>query len=153
MALYPPHWFEDFSVGDVFETGQFSFSESSIIDYAFTWDPQPFHLDKEYADASIFGGLIASGFQTFGVTFRLLLQTGAFGRNQGGRGIDELRWPSPVRPGDTIHATITITSVKPARTTGHVNADVVTVNQDGVPVLTVKMTYIIPKTPREAPSA
>ena len=121
MTRYSPQYFEDFTPGDLFHTAQYSFSESSIIDYALTWDPQPFHLDKQYAEKSIYGGLIASGFQTLGVTFRLMFQAGMFGHNQGGRGIENLRWPRAVRPGDTIRVEALVAKCIPARTTGQVS--------------------------------
>ena len=94
MTRYAPRYFEDFSPGDLFHTAQYTFSESSIIDYAFTWDPQPFHLDKQYAENSIYGGLIASGFQTLGVTFRLMFQAGMFGQRRFSMPRPPWLWPN-----------------------------------------------------------
>ncbi len=99
-----PYWFEDFQPGAKFRTEGATITESSILDFAFRFDPQPFHLDVEAAKDSIYGGLIASGFQTLITAFRLFhaekIMTPS---SQGSPGMDELRWLKPVRPGDTIH--------------------------------------------------
>lgn len=96
-------YFDDFKVGDRFRTGGYTFTEAAIIDFAFQYDPQPFHIDVEAAKASMFAGHAASGFHTLSVCFRLMYQQGAFANNMGGRGVDELRWTRPVRPGDTVY--------------------------------------------------
>ena len=142
MTRYAPRYFEDFSPGDLFHTAQYTFSESSIIDYAFTWDPQPFHLDKQYAENSIYG-----------VTFRLMFQAGMFGHNQGGRGIENLRWPRSVRPGDTIRVEVRVAKCIPARTTGQVVVDGTAFNQADEDVLSAQFINIIPKRPTDADSA
>ena len=71
-------WFEDFAVGDVVETRGVAVTNSQILDFALVYDPQPFHIDVEAAANGPFGGLIASGFQTLGLSFRLVLATGVF---------------------------------------------------------------------------
>jgi acyl dehydratase len=147
MTRYAPRWFEEFEVGDTFETAGFTFFEGSVADFALTWDPQPFHLDKTYADASIYGGVIASGFQTLLVCFRLVHQSGVFGHNRGGRGVDELRWPKAVYPGDTVRAKATIASMEPARTTGHTGVACEVFNQNDEVVLTTRFNYVIAKRP------
>ena len=99
MGLY----FEDFTVGRRFTTRGVTVTETQIIDFAFTYDPQPFHIDRVAAEQTPYGGLIASGFQVLAISFRLFHQTGAFAAcSLGGYGIDDLRWMRPTRPGDTI---------------------------------------------------
>lgn len=147
MTRYAPKWFEEFAEGDVFETAAFTFTEGSIADFALLWDPQPFHLDRPYAEASIYGGIIASGFHTQLVAFRLVYQAGFFGHNRGGRGIDELRWTSAVKAGDTIRTRVTIKSLTPARTTGHVVADYAVLNQRDETVMTARLNYVVAKRP------
>jgi len=71
----PERFFEDFSVGDRFETGAVTLTESMIIDFALTYDPQPFHIDREAAAASPFGGIIASGFHTIALGFRMFMDS------------------------------------------------------------------------------
>jgi acyl dehydratase len=91
-------------------------TESMIIDFALTYDPQPFHLDTTAAAASLFGGLIASGFQTLALGFRVFLQLGLFSAcGMGSPGLDELRWLRPVRPGDTLHSEVEVVEVRASR--------------------------------------
>ena len=97
-------YFDDFEIGERFVTPGITLTESLIIDFAMRYDPQPFHIDAEAAKESNYGGLIASGFQTFALGFRMVLETGVFRAcSMGSPGFDELRWLRPVRPGDTLH--------------------------------------------------
>ena len=108
-------WFDDFKVGQRFETDGYTFTESSIIDFALQYDPQYFHMDRERAADSIYGGLVASGFHTLSVVFRLLIQARVFGSgNLGGKGMDELRWRRAVRPGDTLRVTCQVLELLPS---------------------------------------
>ena len=105
---YKYYW-EDFYPGQVRETGGVSLSEEEIIEFAKKYDPQPFHTDKEKASHSVFGGLIASGWQTAGVCMRLLCDSYLLdAASMGSPGVDELRWVKPVRPGDTLHLKTTV---------------------------------------------
>lgn len=110
-------YYEDFTVGRTFITAGATLTEADIIAFAWSYDPQPFHIDTEAAAKSGFGGVIASGFQTLGTSFRLFLQTGVLKScSLGGSGIDELRWPLPVRPGDTLRVTVQVIEQRPSRT-------------------------------------
>lgn len=149
MTRYAPKWFEEFEAGQTFETAAYTFTEGSIADFALLWDPQPFHLDKVYAEASIYGGIIASGFHTQLVAFRLVYQAGVFGHNRGGKGIDNLRWVKAVKAGDTIRTKATIVSATPARSTGHLVVDYEIVNQNDEPVMTATFNYVIAKRPAD----
>ena len=86
-----------------FESGPYEVTEKAINDFAREFDPQPFHLDHEAAKKSVFGGLVASGWHTAAITMRLLVTSdlnlagGAIGL-----GVDEMRFPKPVRPGDIV---------------------------------------------------
>ena len=132
-------FFEDFTEGRVFETPGVTVMGAAIIDFAFQYDPQPFHLDREAAQHSIFGGLVASGFQTMALSFRLFAQTGALKNNLGGPGIDALRWPRAVHEGDTIRCRVTVaearaSSSKPDR--GIIKWGFETLNQKDETVMT-----------------
>lgn len=114
--MYPSRWLDDFQVGERFVTLGYTFTEASIIDFASQYDPQPFHLDLDAAARSPYGGLIASGFQTLLICFRLFMQTGVtLDSSIGSPGIDEVRWPAPVRPGDTLHTEVEVLEVRPSR--------------------------------------
>ena len=54
-------WYEDFVAGTVFRTPGKTLSEAEILEWAFAYDPQPFHMDRVAAERSVYGGLIASG--------------------------------------------------------------------------------------------
>jgi acyl dehydratase len=108
-------YFDDFQVGERFSTRGITVTESAIIDFASRYDPQPFHIDIEAATASNYGGLIASGFQTLALGFRMVLETGIFrASSMGSPGFDELRWLKPVRPGDTLHTELEVMEKKPS---------------------------------------
>ena len=98
-------YFEDFAVGDSFVTDSESVTEAQIIRFAKEWDPQPFHTDIEAAARHELGGLFASGMHTLGISFRLFIATEVLAAcNIVGAGLDKLRWPRPVRPGDVLTA-------------------------------------------------
>lgn len=105
-------YLDDFSVGDKFLAPGFTLSEGQILDYALTYDPQPIHIDALHAAEGPYGGIIASGFQTLSLCFRMMIQTRVFETvSLGGPGLDELRFLAPVRPGDTINTEAEIVSV------------------------------------------
>jgi acyl dehydratase len=106
---------DDFSVGETFSTGGITFTESNIIDFAMSFDPQAFHLDVQAASESVYEGLIASGFHTISVCFRLFIQTGTLAQcSMGSPGIDDLKWLAPVRPGDTLRTEVEVIEVRPS---------------------------------------
>lgn len=96
-------YFDEFFIGDTFETAEFTLSEKESIAFAHLYDPQPFHLSQEAAAQSPFHELVASGWQTTAITMRLIVESGVL-RATGviGTGIDDLRWLAPVMPGDTL---------------------------------------------------
>jgi acyl dehydratase len=109
------YYWEDFPPGRVFETPARSLSEEDIVRFAREYDPQTFHTDAEAARATPFGGLIASGWQTCGITMRLmcdgyLLETSCVGSP----GLEDLRWLKPVRPGDTLRLMATVLESTPS---------------------------------------
>jgi acyl dehydratase len=144
-------YFEDFTPGREFHTEGVTITEGAIIDFAMTFDPQPFHLNVEAAKASIYEGLIASGFQTMALTFRLFIQTRALAAcSLGSPGVDEVRFLRPVRPGDTLRATVQVldqrqSTSKPDR--GIVRLHWTTLNQRGEPVLTLTSMQLVRRRP------
>jgi acyl dehydratase len=114
MAQYK-WYFEDFKVGNTIELGSRTLTEEEIISFAKEYDPQPFHIDKAAAEKSMFGGIIASGWQTCGIMMRMLvdgyLREAA---SLGSPGVDEIRWLKPVRPGDTLSVSITTVESRPS---------------------------------------
>jgi acyl dehydratase len=145
--MHTPIFFDDLFVDDVFESLSKTITEAEIIEYGWKYDPQPFHISKPDAEVSSFGGLIASGFMTAAITFRLIQQSNGFQTTSaGGHGIDKLRWLKPVRPDDTIHATMQVLSLKPSKsrpTVGNVLCKFDTFNQHRVIVMTMENTWIV----------
>lgn len=138
-------YFDDFKVGDRFTTAGYTFTESAIIDFAFQYDPQPFHIDMEAARKSMFNGLAASGFHTLSIAFRLMYQLGIFTNNMGGRGVDELRWTRPVRPGDTIHVEVEVLEIVPSSRPdrGNMRVSLTTKISSGETVMTATLMPIM----------
>lgn len=134
-------YFEDFIPGDMIELGTRTVSEEEIIDFARQFDPQSFHVDKEAASHSIYGGVIASGWHTCAMIMRLVVDGFlANSSSMGSPGIDEIRWLLPVRPGDilTVKAKTLASKVsasKPDR--GVVNTLWEAINQDGKLICTI----------------
>ena len=97
-------YFEDLEIGDVAAFGEYNVTEAEIVAFAEQYDPQPFHTDPDRAhEESIYGGLIASGWHTTAMTMRLLVD--GFLDDiaaHGAKGIDHLRFPRPVTPGDVL---------------------------------------------------
>jgi acyl dehydratase len=103
MHQLSERYLEDFAVGQAFGSRRLRIDEERARAFAAEFDPQPFHLDEAAARRSIFGGLTASGWHTAAVTMRLLVETEL--KPAGGivgAGLDECRWPRPVRPGDEL---------------------------------------------------
>jgi acyl dehydratase len=135
-------YFEDFVPGNIIHLGQRSVSEEEIIQYATQFDPQSFHIDKEAAKESIFGGVIASGWHTCGMIMRQVVD-GLLNdsSSMGSPGVDEVRWILPVRPGDTLSVTAETLDLR-ASTSKPDRGVVFTIwrafNQDGQLVCTIK---------------
>ena len=132
-------YFEDYLLGTTYDCGSVSIDQASIVTFAKEFDPQPFHVDPEAAAAGPYGGLIASGWHTAALVMRLLVENYLAPESSlGSAGIDELRWPHPVRPGDTLRVRATVVESrrslsKPDR--GIVKTMVEAANIDGATVM------------------
>ena len=139
--------FEDLAVGDVIDLGHVTVSKEMIITFAREFDPFPFHLDEAAAKASLLGGLASSGWQTGGLTLRMLvdsfLNTVA---SAGGLGFTNLKWKNPVMVGDTIGGKVTIAELR--RSGSHPQWGIMTLdfdvrNQKDAPVLTMRLANLV----------
>jgi acyl dehydratase len=137
-------YFEDYTPGMVFDCGSVSLSEADIIAFAKEYDPQPFHTDPSFD--SPYGGLIASGWHTISVVMRQLVDNFIDGQTSlGAAGVDEVRWPRPVRPGDILRIRATVLETrrsvsKPDR--GIVRTFIEVSNEDGAGDQVLRMTAI-----------
>jgi acyl dehydratase len=109
-------FFEDFAVGQRYETEGVIVTEAEILAFARQFDPQYFHLDAAAAAKSAFGGLVASGLHTLSLTMRLFFELNLWERAIiASPGLEHVRWLVPLRPGDTIRTTVEISAVKRSR--------------------------------------
>lgn len=152
----PGRYFEDVEVGSVVTTGRASVSEDEILVFARAFDPQPMHIDLEAARLGRFQGLIASGWHTAALVMRMVAEARPFGEAEVlGMGVDELRWPTPVRPGDTLQSEIEITSKRASQSNpdyGIVKVRVTTRNQHGQVVMTHSPACWVPRRPSNSTS-
>ncbi|MEP7072200.1 MAG: MaoC family dehydratase [Verrucomicrobiota bacterium] len=95
--------FEDFPVGMRLRSARYQVTPRAIEEFAREYDPQPFHLDQAAAEKTLFGGLAASGWHTAAISMRLFIETMQVPGGIIGLAVDELRWPTAVRPGDDLH--------------------------------------------------
>ena len=134
-------YFEDYEEGAVYEYGHVTVSEAEILDFARAFDPQPIHVDPEFAAQGPFHGLIASGWHTGAIMMRLFadhyLSRVA---SLASPGIDELRWPAPLRPGDSVKLRVTTVETRRSRSKpdrGLVRSHVELITQNDETVLTL----------------
>ena len=128
--------------------------ESEIMDFARKYDPQPIHTDREAAAEGPVGGLIASGWHTGSMVFRLWVDLGFMEESSlGGPGIENLRWLVPVRPGDTLHTEVEIIEARPSKSTpdrGILSYITRGINQRGETVITMDSASFLKRRPEKA---
>ncbi len=141
---------EDLAEGMRFAAGPLPVEAGEVAAFAARYDPQPFHLDEAAAQGHpVFAGLAASGWHTAAMTMRMLVESDLW-PNGGivGAGMDELRWPRPVHPGDELHIETEILEVRPSRSRpeqGLVKARTTTFNGRGEPVQVLVANLIVPR--------
>jgi acyl dehydratase len=144
-------YFEDFKLGERFVSAGMTITEAGIMEFARQWDPQPFHIDAEFAQKWQYGGVIASGLHTMAVSLRLWLDLGVFRAcSLGSPGLGETQFPRPVRPGDTLRVVtdiveLRVSASKPDR--GVCRLRQVTINQRGEHVMEQETTVFLKRRP------
>jgi acyl dehydratase len=110
-------YWEDFIVGEALALGATQpVTEEAIIAFARQYDPQYFHVDPARAKESIFGGLVASGWHTASMVMRLWVDAIVSKTvSMGSPGVEDLRWPAPVRPGDTLTSRAVVLETRPSK--------------------------------------
>ena len=144
-------YFEDFKKGERFISGCMTLTEAGIIEFARQWDPQPFHIDAEFARKWQYGGLIASGLHTMCVTLKLWLELGILKAcSLGSPGLGETQFPRPVRPGDTLRVVTDIVELRASQSKpdrGICRLRQVTINQRGEHVMEQETTVFLKRRP------
>jgi acyl dehydratase len=139
---FKERYFEDYQVGEVVEFGNYLITEAEIIEFARRYDPQPFHVDAVAAQSSNYGGLIASGWLTGCAVMRMLVDHFISPlSSMGSPGLDELRWPRPVRPGDRLRVRLSILAARQSQTKpdrGLIQMHQEAVNQNDEVVMTIR---------------
>jgi acyl dehydratase len=145
-------YLEDFHVGQTFGSGTLRVDAERIKRFAAEFDPQPFHLDEDTARHTMFRGLAASGWHTAALTMRLLVDSGL--NPAGGligAGVEELRWPRAVRPGDELRIESEVIEVRPSQSRpeqGWIKLRTSTLNQNGEPVQIFVANLLVPRAER-----
>jgi acyl dehydratase len=106
-------YFEDVEVGSARASGEFELTEKDVVDFARSWDPQPFHVDPEAARRSPFRGLTASACHVFCVAARLLSQMEPLAVIAAAR--HELDLVRPARPGDRLSMSVACAEKRASR--------------------------------------
>jgi acyl dehydratase len=140
-------YLDDLRVGQRFISGTHLINEAQITAFARQFDPQPFHLEAEAAKGTLFEGLAASGWHTAAISMRLVVESVPIRGGIVGAG-GELTWPTPTRPGATLHVESEILELRPSRShpdRGMATIRSETVNELGevVQVLTAKL--VVPR--------
>ncbi len=140
-------YFEEFSVGEVFETYARTITEADLVNFAgMTGDNNPLHMDEEFAASTPFGGRIAHGPFFVGLTFGLLSQFDLLERTVMALRRVSWQFDGPVRPGDTVRVRATVTELKenPSKSDrGNLSMDVVILNQQDEEVQSGSFTAVM----------
>jgi acyl dehydratase len=140
---------DDYTVGDRSRSHETTISAADIIAFAREYDPQPFHLDPIAAKSSLFGEHVASGWHMTAIAMRLIVESDL--KPAGGvigRGVDELRWPNPLKPGDRVHVESEVLKVIPSTTKpdrGTLRVRTQLLNQDGKVVMSFIALLVVPR--------
>ncbi|BCB76709.1 phenylacetic acid degradation bifunctional protein PaaZ [Phytohabitans flavus] len=136
-------------VGDTIRSATREVSLADIDHFAeFTGDTFYAHTDPEAAAANpLFGGIVAHGYLVVSLAAGLFVEPNP-GPVLANFGVDNLRFRTPVKAGDTIAVTLTVKQVTPRTTAdyGEVRWDAVVTNQHEAPVATYDVLTLVAKT-------
>lgn len=144
-----PLYLDDLRVGQRFVTASHALDADAITAFAREYDPQPFHTDPDAAADSFFGGLVASGWHTAGITMRLLVESLPIAGGLIGAG-GEISWPAPTRPGAVLHVEAEVVEVRPSRSRperGMVLVRIETMDERGALAQVFTCTMVVPRRP------
>lgn len=143
-----PRYLEDFKVGDLTETREFTLTREMIVSFAEQYDPQPMHLDDVSAKNTVFGELVGSGWQTLAVTMRLLVDARLLGSTPiVGAEFKDMRFHAPMKPGDSLRASAEVLAIRPSKSRpdrGFMDMKVTTMNSAGATLVTQTWSLVMP---------
>ena len=140
-------FWSDLRVGETLASASIVIEKDDIFEFAKAFDPQPYHLDQEAGDNSIFGGLCASGWHVTAIMMRLL--SDAFQDAGidllGSNAVPAITWRKPVLAGDALIASFTLAELRTGEDHrfGLVDCDIDVANQDGVSVMFLTATLMV----------
>ena len=144
-------YFEEFALGEVFETYSRTITETDLVNFAgMTGDNNPLHMDEEFAAATPFGGRIAHGPFFVGLTFGLLSQFDLLERTVMALRRVSWQFDGPVKPGDSVRVRAEVTALKenPSKADrGNLSMDVKVLNQRDEEVQTGSFTAVMARRP------
>ena len=125
-------WFEQFSVGQVFEHEiRRTVTESDNVWFcAATYNPAAVHIDAEYCKGTEFGRPLVNSIFTLGLVIGLSVQDTTLGTTVANLGMSDTRFPVPVFYGDTIHVRTTVKELRESKS--RPNAGIVTFLHQGL---------------------
>jgi acyl dehydratase len=149
QTMPSPLHLEDLQPGQIYRSNgdPTVVTAEAIKAFARQFDPQPFHLDEVTAAGTFFKGLAASGWHAAAITMKLLVEGGLpLAGGIIGAGVEEVRWPRPVRPGDQLHVESEVLEVRPSRSRpdqGLAKIRTTTLNQNGEPVQVMTSNLVV----------
>lgn len=149
-------YFEDVKLGlELTFDAVYHVTEEEIMEVGNRWDPQPFHIDREAAKDSIFGGLVASSGHVFLIWVSMgndEIDKDKAIRSVSALGFNNLQWHAPIRPGDAIKSSFRITEARESKSRpelGVVKSDNRMFNQNDETVFTLECAFLVPKRPAQ----
>ena len=109
--------YEDWKVGDVIShpVRRTVTETDNLLMSTLTHNPQPLHLDAEFAAGTEFGRIVVNGTFTFALMIGLSVPETTLGTLVANLGYDRLVMPRPVFIGDTIHVQTMVASLRPSK--------------------------------------
>jgi len=140
-------YFEDYEPDASYEYGYVEVTEDDILAFARRFDPQPIHIDPEWARTGPFGGLIASGWHTGSLCMRMYIDHYlTHVASLASPGVDEMRFAVPTRPGDLLRLRLTVAESRPSRSKpdrGLIFTRMEAINQNDLTVLSLLVLNMI----------
>jgi len=145
-------FFEEFKVGEQFETGSRTVTETDVVNFAgVSGDFYPLHMDEVYAESTPFKGRIAHGLCGLSIASGLCIQTGVFDKTLLAFLNMTWKFAKPIRMGDTLTVKLEVVEKKETRQKdrGIVVLAVLVTNQDQEIVQEGQWTVILSRRPTE----
>ena len=148
----PGLFYEQFEVGTVFNhSWSRTITEAdNVLFSTLTMNPQPLHLDREFAAKTEFGQPLVNSLFTLGLMIGMTVNDTTLGTTIANLGLTEVRFPKPVFHGDTITVRTTVESTRESRSrpdAGLVELRHVACNQRGEEVATCRRTALMRRRP------